>query len=102
MEEIKGAGGEAEAKGQIKLDWSGADVSYSNFVLVATGAEEVVLTFGIRTAEDQNVKISDKMVLSPKNAKRCLAALSQAVRAYEEKFGTIDTSFPVPREKPEK
>jgi len=99
VEEIRGSAGEAEAKGQIKVDWSAADVSYSNFVLVGTSPEEIVFTFGIRTAEDQNVKIADKVILSPKNAKRFFAALSQALRAYEEKFGTIDASFPTPREK---
>jgi hypothetical protein len=102
LEEIRESGGEAEAKGQIRLDGSSAEVSYANFALVATAAEEIILSFGVRTGEDTTVRIKDKVILSPKNAKRLLAALSQSLRLYEEKFGTIDASFAAPKEKPAK
>lgn len=102
MEEIKGSGAEAEAKGQIRLDGSSGEVSYANFALVATAAEEIILSFGVRTGEESTVRIKDKIILSPKNAKRLFAALSQSLRLYEEKFGTIDASFTAPKEKAEK
>ena len=98
MEEIKDK--DAEQKGQLKLDGSKAETTYSNFVLVAAGPEEIALTFGMRVADDANVKINDRVILSPKNAKRFLAALSQSVRTYEERFGEIDASFPQAKEQP--
>jgi len=88
-----------EARGQIKLDQSSAEVSYANFALVATGLEEFVLNFGVRTGEETTIKVSSKVILSPKNAKRFAGALAQSIRLYEERFGTIDPSFPTPREK---
>lgn len=91
MEEIQNAGDEAaQEKGQIRLDQSTADTSYSNFLLVSTAAEEFVLTFGIHMSEENTVKVGNRVILSPKNAKRLLAALSQGVKLYEDKLGTID------------
>ncbi len=99
VEELKSKDAQsAEQKGQIKLDASAAETTYSNFVLVAAGPEEMVLTFGMRAADDANVKINDRVILSPKNAKRFLAALSQSMRTYEERFGVIDASFPQAKE----
>ena len=102
VEEIKETGSGAEAKNQIRLDAGSAEVSYANFALVATTAEEVVLSFGVRTGEETVVKVKERIILTPKNAKRFFAALSQSLRAYEERFGTIDASFAAPKEKPGK
>jgi hypothetical protein len=94
VEEIKPQGGEGQDKAQIRLDDSGAAVSYANFFLVTTNPEEFVLSFGIRTGDSTTVKVDDKVVVSPKNFKRMVAAVSQALRMYEERIGTIDTSVP--------
>ena len=103
MEEIKQAGGdEAEAKGQIRVDQTSAQVSYANFALVGTNPEEFILSFGVRTGEEATVKVSGKVIMSPKNAKRFAAALTQSLRMYEERFGTVDASFAAPKDKPRK
>jgi hypothetical protein len=93
VDEVK-AGAQDAQKGQIRLDQAAARVTYSNFVLVATGTEEFVVTFGVNTGEDGTIRVSDKIILSPKNAKRLAGALSQGVRMYEEKLGAIDISTP--------
>lgn len=103
MDEVRNTAGETpEGRGQIKIDQSSLEVSYSNFVVVSTGVEEIALTFGLRAPDDSAVKITDKIVLSPKNAKRSALALSQAIKAYEERFGTIDIAVQAPREQSKK
>lgn len=100
MEEVKSQG--AEAKGQIRVDATGAENSYSNFFLVSAGSEECVLTFGVHTGEDAPVRVKDRIFVTPRNAKRLVMALAQALKAYEDKFGTIDVSAQgqeVPRKK---
>lgn len=94
MDEVKAPGAQDAQKGQIRVDQTGARVTYSNFVMVGTGAEEFVVTFATNTGEDATVRVSDKIILSPKNAKRLAAGLSQAVRLYEDKFGVINISAP--------
>ena len=100
MDEVKNSAAEsAEQKAQIRVDASQADSSYANFVLVATSPEEVVLSFGLRAGDEPSARVQDRIILSPKNAKRFLAALMQSIRTYEEKFGVIDTAIPSLREK---
>jgi hypothetical protein len=103
VDEVRNTAGETpEGREQIKVDQSSVDVSYSNFVVVSTGVEEIALMFGLRTPDDSPVKITDKIVLSPKNAKRCALALSQAIKAYEERFAAIDITVQAPREQSKK
>lgn len=99
MEEIKQPSGDAAEKGQVRLDPSAADVTYANFALVAITPEEFVVSLGVRTGDEQVVKISNKVVLSPKNAKRLAAALAQTVKLFEERYGTIDASMQAPKER---
>ena len=96
MEEIKAEGTQGEGeKQQIRIDESGAEVSYANFFLVTTGPEEFMLSFGVRGGGDANTaKLADRIIVSPRNFKRIAAAAGQALRLYEERFGTIDVSPP--------
>lgn len=94
MDEVKPGAAQDAQKGQLRIDQAAARSTYSNFVLVATGPEEFVVTFGVNTGEDAIIHVSDKIILSPKNAKRLAAALSQGVKMYEDKLGAIDVSAP--------
>lgn len=102
MEEIKAEGGEDQQKGQIRLDESKAETSYANFFLVSTGVEEFVLSFGVRGGDGQTVLVKDRIIISPKNFKRMVAAVSQSLKMYEDRIATIDISIPPVAEKPEK
>lgn len=95
MEEIKAQGTEPQGeKQQIRIDESQAEVSYANFFLVSTGLEEFMLSFGVRSGDSNAVKLRDRVIVSPRNFKRIAAAIGQALRLYEERFGTIDVSAP--------
>jgi hypothetical protein len=103
VEEIRQTGGdETDAKGQIRVDQTSAEISYANFALVGTNPEEFILSFGVRTGEEATIKVAGKVIMSPKNAKRFAAALTQSLRIYEERFGTVDASFVAPKDKPRK
>ena len=92
MEEIKQPEGAAADKQQLRLDESSADTCYANFFLVSTSVEEFLLSFGVRSGEANSVKLSDRIIVSPKNFKRMVIAVSQALKMYEDRIGTIDVT----------
>lgn len=99
MEEIKDQGAAAKQEGQqLRLDQAGVGANYSNVLLITSGPEEIMLTFGVRMGDDNTVKVTDRVVTSPKTAKRFASVLSQTVRMYEERFGTIDLTTPAPKD----
>jgi hypothetical protein len=102
VEEIKTGDGDAEQKAQIRLDETRAETSYANFFLVSTGLEEIALSFGVRGGDGQTVLVRDKIILSPKNFKRMVAAVSQSLKMYEERVGAVDISLPNIQEPPRK
>ena len=73
-----------KAEQQLRLDETGADTAYSNFFLISTGVEEFFLNFGMRTSDPMLVKLTDRVILSPKNFKRLAIAMSQSLKLYEE------------------
>jgi len=93
MDEVKDATGREQGQ-QIRLDQSAARTTYANFLYVATGTEEIIVTFGVSTGEENTVRVNDKVILSPKNAKRLAIAMSQAIKLYEEKVGVINLGVP--------
>lgn len=95
MEEVKPEGQQQpKAEQQLRLDETGADTVYSNFFLISTGIEEFFLSFGVRASDPMLVKLTDRIVLSPKNFKRLAVAMSQSLKLYEERFSAIDISPP--------
>ncbi len=83
-----------KAEQQLRLDETGADTAYSNFFLISTGVEEFFLNFGMRTSDPMLVKLTDRVILSPKNFKRLAIAMSQSLKLYEDRLGAIDISPP--------
>ena len=61
-----------------------------------------MLSFGTRGGDGQTVLIKDRIIISPKNFKRMVSAVSQSLKMYEERIETIDISVPPVAEKPEK
>lgn len=84
--------------GGIKIAWDDSDISsqYANIATATANREEFFLLFGTHqnwrgTEKDNvvNVKLSNRIVLSPFAAKRLLLILQQALSVYEERFGKI-------------
>ncbi len=92
MDEIKAPQASAQDRQQIRIDVSAARTTYANVALVSTSGEEFTVTFGIVSPEEGAVKASDRLILSPRNAKRLAMSLAQVVKAYEDKLGIINVA----------
>ena len=103
MEEVKPqTGAQADEKQQLRIDDSTAETTYTNFFMISTGIEEFLVNFGMRSTDPTTVKLSDKIVMSPKNFKRLAIAASQSLKMFEDRFGVIDVSPPKMQEPPSK
>lgn len=81
---------EGAQQARLQIDDTGVSTGYANFFLVSAGPEEVVMLFGLRSADGSRARIEERIVVSPSNAKRVLLALSQTLKRYEDTFGQID------------
>jgi len=91
------AGGPTQTAAQTKIVWDDSNMRsvYANVSNVAGGREEIVLLFGMNQAwhsgqKEVNVKLTDRVVLSPFAAKRLSLLLSAVVADYEKKFGKLE------------
>jgi len=90
-------GSPTQTVGQTKIVWNDSNMRsvYANVSNVAGGREEIVLLFGMNQAwhsgqKEVNVKLTDRVVLSPFAAKRLSMLLNAVVADYEKKFGTLE------------
>lgn len=77
---------------QIKIDETTSQGVYSNLVMAQHGETEFILDFMFLQPGRQDAKVRSRVILSPRQAKRLMAALGDNVNRYEKRFGTI----PVP------
>ena len=91
------AGSPTQNIGQTKIVWDDSNMRsvYSNVANVAGGREEIVLLFGMNQAwhagqKEVNVKLTDRIVLSPYAAKRLSILLNAVLADYEKKFGKLE------------
>lgn len=82
---------------QLKIRWDSSNMrsAYANIFNVAGTREEIVLFFGMNQAWDASqkevtVQLSDRIVMSPFVAKRLSLVLSNVIRDYESRYGTLD------------
>jgi uncharacterized protein DUF3467 len=79
----------------VSWDDTHMTTSYANVVNAASTREEVTLFFGTNQtwnpigAKEFNVRLSDRIVLSPYAAKRLWTLLGVILREYERRFGTL-------------
>ena len=79
----------------VKWDDSNMSTSYANVVNAASTREEVTLFFGTNqtwnpvATKEFNVKLSDRIVLSPFAAKRLCTLLGAILQEYEKRFGSL-------------
>ena len=82
---------------KIKWDDSQMNSSYANVCNASGTREEVVLFFGIsnpsQTGEPQvEVKLSQRVIMSPFAAKRLAGLLNNVIAQYEQRWGTLTDS----------
>jgi len=73
-----------------------ATSTYSNFCRVVGSPEELIVDFGLNShqgGENQNVDITQRIVLSFHTAKRLLQAMQMAVSRHEKVFGELETDI---------
>ncbi len=74
---------------QIAIDESVANGDYVNFANIIHSPGEFVLDLGRVVPGRTDVKISSRIIMTPLHAKQFLAALSQNVAMYEQKYGEV-------------
>lgn len=84
--------------GGVKIAWDDSDIEsqYANIATATANREEFFLLFGThqnwRGDEKEktvNVKLSNRIVVSPFAAKRLSYILQHSIKVYEDRFGTI-------------
>ena len=73
--------------------------AYVNFCRGALTPEEIVLDFGFNANAfgvkvlEEDIDISNRLILSPATAKRLLFQLNEMVRRHEQNFGEVEMDF---------
>ncbi len=87
---------EAAAPTAPKIRWDDTHMksSYANVCNVASTREEVVLLFGMNQAWQAGqpeipIQLTDRIILSPHAAKRLALLLTNVLREYETRFGSL-------------
>jgi hypothetical protein len=82
---------------QVKIRWDDSSMRsvYANVCNVAGTREEIVLLFGMNQAwhsgqKEVTIQLADRIVMSPFVAKRLATLLSNMIRDYESKYGTLE------------
>lgn len=89
---------------KVKWDDSNMRTSYANVVNAASTREEVTLLFGTNQTwhagqKEFDVRLSDRIILSPYAAKRLVMLLGAVVGQYEKRFGQLNLAAPPTVEK---
>ena len=80
-----------DVKLEIDLDENTAQGLYSNLVVVNHSDTEFVLDFIYLQPMQAKAKVRSRIITSPKQAKKLLAALAENLKIHEERFGTISS-----------
>lgn len=100
--EKKGTENNAGTLPKVKWDDTKLKTSYANVCNVTSTREEVTLLFGTNQAwragqEELTVELNERVILSPYASKRLLLLLTNVVKQFEERFGTLSIETgPVP------
>jgi len=80
---------------RIQLRDAGVSTHYANFFTVTAAQDAILLSFGNQLGPEM-IQIENKLVLSPRNAKRMAISLGQVIRRYEQQHGEIDINVAPP------
>jgi hypothetical protein len=89
--------GTQQTSATLNVRWDDTQMksSYANVCNVSSTREEVVLLFGINQSwrtgvPEVTVQLTDRVILSPFAAKRLNLLLTNVLREYETRFGTLN------------
>ncbi|MFD1695441.1 DUF3467 domain-containing protein [Roseibium aestuarii] len=84
----------------VSINWddSAMESMYANIGTATANREEFFLLFGthqhwrgsVKDKTTVDVKLAQRIVMSPFAAKRLAAILAQSIKAYEQQFGKIE------------
>lgn len=73
----------------VDLDDKGAEGTYSNFVLITHNQSEFLLDFARVLPGVPKAKVYSRIIMTPQHAKSLERVLSDNIKKFEDKFGTI-------------
>jgi len=80
-----------ELKLQVEIDENMAQGMYCNLAVVNHTDVDFVLDFIYLQPMQPKAKVRSRIITSPKHAKKLIEALSDNLKRFEDKFGTIPT-----------
>ena len=83
------ASGEENVNIEVQLDDDVSQGFYSNLALSNFSQEEFILDFAFLQPHLKKAKVSSRVLLSPRNAKRLFTMLKDNIQKYEAKYGAI-------------
>ena len=80
---------------KVRWDITNIKSAYANVCSVTSTREEVVLNFGVnktweRGAQEVEIELTNRLILSPFAAKRLATILSKLIGEYENRYGKLD------------
>lgn len=78
----------------IKVTDDIARGAYANLAVVHNNESEFIFDFVFVEPQRKQGHVVSRVLTNPKNAKRFLGGLTELVRLYEERFGTIEVPEP--------
>lgn len=82
---------------RIELDEETAQGVYSNLTFINHNETEFAVDFVYVQPNQSKAKVRSRVIMSPKHARRFLAAFERNIQMYEKKFGTIPLAKPAQR-----
>ena len=84
---------------KVRWDTNKLNSSYANVCNVTSTHEEMILNFGVnqtwdRSAQEVDIQLTNRIILSPFTAKRLMALLSRLIHEYESRYGEIKLDVP--------
>lgn len=76
---------------QIELPEDVAEGVYANLAIIAHSSSEFVFDFVRIVPGVPKVKVKERLIMTPENAKRLLYALQDNLVGYEEQYGPVRT-----------
>ena len=76
---------------KVSMEEGTAQGKYANLVMVSHGESEFVLDFMFLQPGRNEARVGSRVIVSPRQAKRLISALSENLTRYEHRFGPVPT-----------
>lgn len=78
----------------IEISPEAAMGHYSNLAIITHSSSEFIVDFVQHMPGIPKAQVNSRIIMTPENAKRLLAALTDNVQKYENQFGEIELKEP--------